>query len=169
MKKVILTGAIGSGKSTVLRAAMQRLGWATPAGYFTHWDGQPRGAQTLYAESWRGERIPMAHRRAPCGGPDAMPPYVLTPDFIPFAATHLTVSEPGQPVVVDELGLIELETAPIITAVSAHFRAANPVWVVIQQRALGKWRLHVPELSAATIFAVTPKNRADLPASIVGA
>ena len=47
MKKVILTGAIGSGKSTVLRAAMQRLGWATPAGYFTHWDGQPLTAELI--------------------------------------------------------------------------------------------------------------------------
>ena len=34
--KVILTGTIGSGKSTVVRAVMAQLGWDEPAGFFTH-------------------------------------------------------------------------------------------------------------------------------------
>lgn len=165
--KIILTGPIGSGKSTVVRAGMPHLGWTHPAGFFTHWNNQPRGAPTLYAETWSGEKITMAHR---CDLRDPrIPhkiPYVLEPRFIPFVQANLTLGQPAQPIVVDELGLIELTAKPIIAAFAAVFLVPNPMLIVIQQRALKNWLNYLPANPAPTIVEVTPENRAALPARL---
>ena len=58
--KVVVHGEIGAGKSTAVRAAMDLLGWPRPAGFFTHWNGQARGAEELWLETWTGERCVLA-------------------------------------------------------------------------------------------------------------
>jgi hypothetical protein len=162
---VLVHGDIGVGKSTVVRAAMARLGWTRPAGLFTHWDGAARGAATVFAETWTGARQPMARRVARPAGPGELP-YELDPGFADFAGAALSPPDPGTPVVVDELGLIELASAGFVAAVATWSRRPGPVLAVVQDRARARWRELLDPDGAARWFRVAAASRAGLPAEI---
>lgn len=162
--KVLVHGGIGVGKSTAVRAAMKRMGWTEPAGFFTHWDGRGRGAETLFCETWSGEKIPMARRIAQPAVPGGLS-YALEPGFADFAAARLAPTE-GLPVVIDELGLIELDSAEFTAAVAKLFRGSAPVLAVIQQRALARWLDIVGRDRAPHRFEVDSANRDAAPAQI---
>ena len=164
--KIVLSGGIGSGKSTVVRAAMQLLGWKQPSGFFTHWDGAERGAQRLYFETWSGERHLMA-RRMPAA-PDAVPYELDGAKFVRLAVASLAETAAGRPVVIDELGLIELDAAGFPKAVARLFRGDAPVLAVIQQRALDRWLEAIGRARVTRRVDVTPANRDALPAQIAG-
>lgn len=163
--KVILTGAIGSGKSTVVRATMRRLGWDRPAGFFTHWGGAARGAGILYFETWAGERRPMARRRAESGAA-GNPPYELDGGFAVRAAAGFSSVAAG-PVVIDELGLVEADSADFAAAVARLFRGPAPVLAVIQERALARWLGVVGPAAHPLVFRVEAASRAGLPETLV--
>ena len=164
--KIVLSGGIGSGKSTVVRAAMQLLGWKQPSGFFTHWDGAERGAQRLYFETWSGERHLMA-RRMPAA-PDAVPYELDGAKFVRLAVASLAEAAAGRPVVIDELGLIELDAAGFPEAVARLFRGDAPVLAVIQQRALDRWLEAIGRARVTRRVDATPANRDALPAQIAG-
>lgn len=162
--KIVLSGEIGSGKSTVVRAAMRRLGWAQPGGFFTHWDGAERGAQQLYFETWAGERHLMARRKpAP---PDAVPYELDGANFVRLAVASLAESAAGRSVVIDELGPIELAAAGFPEAVARLFRCGAPVLAVIQRRALDRWLEVIGRERVTRRLDATPANRDALPAQI---
>ncbi len=164
----IVHGEIGVGKSTAVRAAMKRLGWASPAGFFTHWDGKGRGADVLYFETWSGEKHPMARRVAAPAIP-AGPPYELDAErFAEMAVASLSGAASGQPVVIDELGLIELGAPEFAAAVAQLFRGSAPVLAVIQQRALEPWLDVVGPQYAEHVLRADAATRAALPATIAG-
>ncbi|MGD9611505.1 MAG: nucleoside-triphosphatase [Kiritimatiellia bacterium] len=163
--RVFVHGAVGVGKSTVVRAAMARLGWTRPAGFFTHWNGADRGAATVFIETWTGARRPMARRVDRPVGPGGLP-YELDPGFVDFAAAALTGPDPAAPVVVDELGLIELGAAGFAPAVAQAFRGPGPVLAVVQDRARADWRDLLDPERAARWFRVDAAARAALPAAI---
>ena len=154
--KIVLSGGIGSGKSTAVRAAMQRLGWEAPAGFFTHWAGADRGAETLYIETWAGARQVMARRAGAA--------WQLEPGFVPAAAASLAAA--GRPVVIDELGAIELAAPEFAAAVARLFRGPAPVLAVIQRRALADWLKIIGAEHVTHRCEVTPETRAGLPAQI---
>ena len=162
---VVVTGDIGAGKSTAVRAAMQRLGWTKPAGFFTHWDGKERGADLLCAESWAGERHPMARRIAAPAAPGGLP-YELDPDFSRFAVAALAGTDSGRPVVLDELGVIELGAPDLAAAVAAAFRGPAPVLAVVQRRALGRWLDVLGPGAADRLLQLDLAGRDALPAQI---
>lgn len=162
--KIVLSGEIGSGKSTVVRAAMRSLGWERPGGFFTHWDGAERGAQQLYFETWSGERHLMA-RRIPAV-PDAVPYELDGANFVRIAVASLAEAAAGRPVVIDELGLIELDAAGFPEAVARLFRGPAPVLAVIQRRALDRWLDAIGRERVTRRLDAAPANRAVLPAQI---
>ncbi len=162
---VIVYGDIDVGKSTVVRAAMKRLGWTAPAGFFTHWDGQGRGADVLFIETWAGEKRPLARRLAAPAVPGGLA-YVLESDAARWAADVLAAAAPGTPVVLDELGLIELAAPEFAAAVAQLFRGPTPVLAVIQHRALSQWLGIVDPQNAGCRFRVDPATRDALPAQI---
>ncbi len=162
--KVILHGAIGSGKSTAARAAMRRLDWTRSAGFFTHWGGATRGAETLYFETWAGEKRPMARRRAESGAA-GNPPYELDADFARLAAARLS-SAGAAPVVIDELGLVEADSAPFAAAVAGLFRGPAPVLAVIQDRALARWLGVIKPTANPQVMRVDAASRDALPEAI---
>ena len=162
---VFVHGDVGVGKSTVVRAAMDRLGWVRPAGFFTHWNGADRGAAVVYVETWAGERRPMARRVERPVGPGELP-YELDPGFAEFAAAALADPDPAAPVVVDELGLIERGAAGFAPAVARAFRGPAPVLAVVQDRALAHWWGLLDPQNAARWFQVAAASRAGLPAAI---
>ena len=71
--RVILTGAIRSGKSTAVRAVLEQAGWTKPAGYFTHWGGAHVAGSNVYIETWAGEKQLMAHPLPVPPGPGRLP------------------------------------------------------------------------------------------------
>lgn len=163
--KVFLTGEIGSGKSTAVRAVLAWLGWGRPAGFFTHWNGAERGAATVFAETWTGEKQPLARRVARPVGSGGLC-YELDPGFERFAVAALAGSDPTAPLVVDELGLIELASGPFIEAVARRFRDPVPVLAVVQERAAARWRPVIDPAGDARWFDVAAASRAALPGRI---
>ena len=162
--KIVLSGGIGSGKSTVVRAAMQRLGWEQPGGFRTHWDGAGRGARHLYFETWGGERQLMAQRMPAAG--NAVPYKLDRANFSRLAVASLAEAATGRPVVIDELGLIELDADGFPEAVAKLFRGDAPVLAVIQQRALDRWLEAIGRECLTRRVETTAANRAALPAQI---
>lgn len=159
--KVVLTGPIGSGKSTVVRAAMKQLGWVDPAGFFTHWDGAGRGADVLYVETWSGEKRPLARRCIAPAAPDSLP-YILN-QADPMRMAVACLADAGRPVVIDELGLVELGDPGIPAAVAKLFRRSAPVLAVIQQRVLEPWLAAIGRENVAHLLEVDAATRAALP------
>lgn len=163
---VILTGDIGAGKSTVVRAALAQLGGEPPGGFFTHWGGTGRGGPVLYLETWDGELTPIAHRAAAPAAPGT-PGYALDePMFLGAALASLRPAALGRPVVIDELGLIELGAAEFPAAVAELFRGPAPVLAVVQRRAWDRWLGIIGPDHAGTILEVTSATRAALPAQV---
>lgn len=162
--KIVVSGAIGSGKSTAVRAAMKQLGWDKPGGFFTHWGGAGRGASILYMETWAGEVHPVARRISEPAGPES-PPYEL--NLAQFNRVAIgSLSRPGRPVVIDELGLIERDAADFVRVLVGVFSGPAPVLAVIQQRALESWlRLIGPE-NVSHLLQAEPATRAALPGQI---
>ena len=163
--KTFVTGAVGSGKSTAVRAALALLGWDRPAGFFTHWNGADRGAAVVYVETWAGDRRPMARRVVRPVGPGELP-YELDPGFVDFALAALARPDPAAPVVVDELGLIELAAAGFAPAVAQALGGPAPALAVIQERARARWRSWLDPDDAARWFSVDSATRKDLPVRI---
>ncbi len=164
--KRLVSGAIGSGKSTAVRGAMHRLDWRNPAGFFTHWGGAGRGARTLMLETWDGHVVPIAHRVAQPAVPGGLPYELDGPAFAGAAIASLLPAAAGHPVVIDELGLMEWDSAEFIHALVEVFRGPAPVLAVIQQRALDRWRALLDADAAAPLLLVEPATRDTLPERI---
>lgn len=164
--KVIVVGDIGSGKSTAVRAAMARMGWERPGGFFTHWAGQGRGAQTLHLETWDGEDCPIAHRVAEPVAPGGLCYALDGPTFLGAALASLLPAAAGRPVAIDELGLIELGAAEFAAAVAKLFRGPAPVLAVVQRRALDRWLEIVGRDRVDHLLDVDPATRDALPGRI---
>lgn len=155
---IALTGAIGSGKSTLVRAVMDRLGWREPDGFFTR-----RQADEVILETWRGDRVVCARRHEA-----RSPPYVVIPEaFAGFAVQGLGTGPP--PVVLDELGILELDVTVFTRAVADLFAHNRPVLAVIQERALNRWREIIGAHAFDRVFTLEPSIRDALPATIAAA
>ena len=162
--KVVISGAIGAGKSTVVRDVMERMGWPAPGGFFTHWGREERGAAALYFSTWGGEPHLMARRRAERAGAEQVP-YELEADaFCRMAIPSLEV--PPGPVVIDELGVIELDSPEFREAVADLFRRPVPVLAVVQERAMDRWRQILGPDAAVHFFRVEASTREGLPEQI---
>ncbi len=164
--KIVLVGEIDSGKSTVVRAAMERLGWDRPAGFFTHWADAGRGAEVLYFETWSGRRRPMARRIAAPAVPGGLAYELDRANFTEAAVESLSEAAPGRPVVIDELGVIELGEPRFAEAVAKLFRGSAPVLAVVQRRALEPWTGIFARENIDRLLEVDAATRDALPAKI---
>ena len=165
--KVVVSGGIGTGKSTAVRAAMKRLGWREPAGFFTHWGGTERGGPELFLETWSGDIQPVA-RRSAHAAPGALPYELDLPAFERAARAGLLPAESGRPAVIDELGLIEGGAAEFREALARLFRGAAPVLAVVQERALDVWRPFIESGEPVHWLTLDAGNRDALPGHIAG-
>ena len=164
--KVVLSGAIGSGKSTVVRAVMRRMGWSAPAGFCTHWGGADRGAPVLHLETWHGERGPLARRISAPATPDGLPYQLDMTTITGIAIASLAPAAESHPVVIDELGLIELGAVAFTEALAQLFLGPGPVLAVIQHRALERWLPIVGPDRIDRVVMVEPGTRDALPGQI---
>ena len=164
--KIVVSGGIGAGKSTVVRAAMKQLGWTAPGGFFTHWDGAERGAERLYFEPWTGGQHLLARRRAEPAEVGGLPYELEGTDFPVIAVASWAEAAAGRPVVIDELGLIEFGAPEFPEAVARLFRGPAPVLAVVQERALGRWLEAIGRDAVTHRLEVAAATRAALPAQI---
>jgi len=164
--KIAITGPIGSGKSTVVRAVMDRLGWRQPAGFLTRRNTDQRPAPALLLETWEGASCVFAQWRKSSlneGGPH----YAADVSAINrFAVEHMANVPAETPVVLDELGVLELSAETFTRAVAALFRRPDLVLAVIQQRALDRWLAIIGQKNIDHVFKVERGNRDRLPAEI---
>ena len=161
--KVVVHGEIGAGKSTAVRAALECLGWTRPAGFFTHWNGQARGAAELWLETWAGERCVLARRRIAAGGGYA---YALESGIERVVAGSLQPAAAGNPVMIDELGWTELASPAFVAAIVPVFHGPAPVLAVIQERALAQWLEAIGAGVQPRLLRAEPATRDDLPGAI---
>ena len=165
--RIVVSGEIGCGKSTAVRAAMKRLGWEAPGGFFTHWAGKERGAARLMLETWVGEQCVLARRIAGETGDPDRPPYELDRAAVARAvAACLPDAAAERPVVIDELGPIELASPEFAEALARLFRGTAPVLAVVQRRALARWLDILGRENVARQFAVEVATRAELPGKV---
>ena len=162
--KVVVSGAIGVGKSTVVREVMRHLGWSAPGGFFTHWGGGKRGSDALYLSTWAGETHLMARRWVKPTGPEQVPYELDSTNFQRIVTQSLSMLD--RPVVIDELGMIELNSAEFLEEVVKLFQASVPVLVVIQERALDRWMSRLGPGGGIPTYHVTSSTRAVLPEQI---
>jgi nucleoside-triphosphatase THEP1 len=166
--KIVVTGGVGSGKSTVVRAVLDRLGWRRPGGYATHWGGGERGGGPLYFQPWGGVAVPMARRTGMPAGAGGLPYELQDQLFVPAAVASWTGAMSGQPVVIDELGLMETGSADFARAVAGLWRERRPVLAVIQRRALDHWLGIIGRDGQDRLLEVDEASRAGLPGTIAG-
>jgi len=166
--RVVVSGDLGAGKSTAVSAVMRLLGWTHPAGFFTHWGGAKRGAGVLYLETWRGECRPIAFRRESPAAPGELPYELDAAAFLAAALPACRSVGPRDPVVLDELGLIEWNTPEFVAAVVKLFRGDSPVLAVVQRRALDRWLEAIGRERVDHIAEVKPATRDALPGRLAG-
>ncbi len=154
---VVISGEIGAGKSTVVRDVMRRMGWSAPGGFFTHWGGGERGSDALNVSTWGGESHLMARRRMGKAGLEQVPYELEADGFCRIAIPSFRVLQ--QPVVIDELGMIELDSPEFSEAVANLFQCSVPVLAVIQARAMKRWRSILGPKGVDHSFQVTSFTR----------
>ena len=140
--KVGVTGAIGAGKSTWVRAEMAKRGWRTEEvrGFRTGWEGPREAGGRLFLATWDGRVLWRGEKRPAGGRPDAA--------GLPGAALEaLAAKSAGGPLAIDELGLFEAGDARLASAVKAALEETSEAIVVVQARAMDAWRDALEELN----------------------
>lgn len=136
--RVVLTGPKGIGKSTAVRRVMKKLGWEAPAGFFTQRIEHPSGEISLVISTWNGRSAIVARwPSAPRNTRDLLAGLDCDA-LIRFAHQHLRLLPKGKPVVIDELGVIELQIPEFAEYVLRAFHHPA-VLAVIQQRSWPQW------------------------------
>ncbi|MBU1909543.1 MAG: nucleoside-triphosphatase [Verrucomicrobia bacterium] len=164
--RIIVTGVIGAGKSTVVRRVMDRLGWRQPAGFLTCWSDGRRPAPALILETWAGTSCVFAQWRKSSNNEDG-PPYAADLSVLNhFAIEHMANVPAETPVVLDELGVLELGAETFTRAVAILFHRPGPILAVIQERALERWMEIIGPEKVEHVFRVEKANREALPDQI---
>lgn len=168
--RIMVTGPLHSGKSTLVRNVIGRLGWTAPAGWVSRREELEPGQPVVTLSTWDGAtRQVVARWSGPTAAPGAPP---FTPDAAAwdrYALQHLRDLPPGQPVVLDELGLLEWPAAACVAAVAGLFDRAAPLLAVVQERALDSWLRRVGAARVDRIARLSADQRGQLADELVAA
>ena len=169
-RNVVVTGAIGSGKSTAVARALEILGEIpgeapTIGGLRTGPISEGGSKVGSYLEAASGQRATFAHlgfSRDVAFGPWGVDLEV----FSGLGARAVEEARGRDLVVLDELGIMEVSVDPFAEAVAGAFGSPSAVLAVIQERALDLWLERLEGAEIAAILTVTERNRDDLPERI---
>ena len=159
---IIVTGAIGIGKTTVCQKLISRLresGYSV-GGILT----DKAGDEITVADLKSGESTILASSLKDYGGPRT-PKYFFNPEGIDFGTRAITKADPSTILVVDELGYLELGDEGFVKAIELirNGKVKNSI-LVIRSELLPAF---LPRLNAEPlIFEVNTDNREGLPGEI---
>ena len=161
---VAVTGAIGAGKSTAVRRAIDLMAPRRVGGLITAFAATPAPRRVLMLRNRQGRERIAARERAAGGDPGARFEVDLGA-FDTFGVNQLEQAADRDLALIDELGVLEQGAARYAAAVAGLWVRHGRVLVVVQQRALDLWR---PILDAAPyeLLELRPGNRDALPALI---
>lgn len=160
-RHVLLTGEIGAGKSTALRAALARM--EIRADGIETYSPQPRGVlpKTLYLRAYGEERQGMLL----CILPDGDKSGVTRAFDAEAARLLLQAKDTADVIVIDEIGRLERDAHAYHDALRACFDGPAPVLGAIRKHK-ADWADWIREREDVLLLEVTRENRDALPAMV---
>ena len=161
---LLLTGAPGVGKTTVIRRVAERLGSKGLRGFYTEEireDGERCGFRLVGFDQ-------TAHIIAHVGFPKthAVGKYGVDVRALDDAARLLRPEPEARVHLVDEIGKMECLSDRFVTAMRALLSGEEPIVATVGARG-GGFMAEVKRLPGCELWEVTPANRNDLPARII--
>jgi len=166
-KNLLITGLPGTGKTTLIRRALERLPpGALVSGFFTAEIREAGGRVGFTVNALDGRRAPLAHVRI--GGGARVGRYGV--DVAGFEGLVLPLLEPGRAglYVIDEIGKMECLSPAFRRMVSALLDSEAPVLGTVALRG-GGFIAEVKARDDVALHEVTVKNRDALPGEIARA
>ncbi|HET7343442.1 MAG TPA: nucleoside-triphosphatase [Methylomirabilota bacterium] len=165
MSVLLLTGRPGSGKTTALRRAAERLAGRRLGGFYTE-EIRRRGGERLgfRAVTFEGEAWDLARVDRP--GPPRVGRYGVDLAVMERLAARLAPDARVDVWLVDEIGKMECLSPAFVAAMRALLDGPVPVVATIALRG-GGFIAEVKRRPGAELRMVTPATRDALPAAIV--
>jgi nucleoside-triphosphatase len=163
---LLLTGAPGVGKTTVIRAVAAALSGRRLAGFFTEEIRAGRERQGFALVTLDGRRARMADVSRP--GTPRVGKYGVDVDVVDgMARSALSGREDIELYLVDEIGKMECLSRVFVEAVRALLDTATPVVATVAARG-GGFIEEVKRRTDAVVWEVSRANRDAAPARVLG-
>ncbi len=159
--KVIVTGSLHCGKSTVLNATIGLLGLTKPASLVTKRVVAHDGSVQWFIGTSDGRQQCFATARA-----NHAPETLDLEVFNCFGLAILQEAASSEWIVIDELGILETKAEAFVQGVATVFSGTANVLAVIQERSADFWYDRIGRSTIDRVFTVTLDNRSSLAQSI---
>ena len=158
-RHVLLTGEVGSGKSTALLKTLALLGGVRAAGIETYYP-EPRGAQekSLYMRAWGNPGTGQFLTRVP-GSDNCAAGNVF--DTLGCALLKRAQAE-GELIVIDEIGRLEKHAGRYQAALARCLEGDVPMLCTVR-KLKAPWADWIRSHPAVTLIEVTQANRDEAP------
>jgi nucleoside-triphosphatase len=163
-RALLLTGAPGIGKTTVMRRVAAKLGTPNLRGFCTEEireRGERKGFRLIGLD---GEERVIAHVDFPKG--HRVGKYGVDVTAIDVASASLVPDPAAQVYLIDEIGKMECLSQRFVAAMRALLLGKTPVVATVGLRG-GGFIVEVKRLEQCVLWQVTHENRDDLPSRVV--